>query len=31
MYTIKKNPQTISSGKDVELKEASYTVGGNVN
>jgi len=26
-----KNPQTINAGDDVERKEPSYTVGGNVN
>ena len=29
--SISKNLQTINPGKDVEKKEPSYTVGGNVN
>ena len=31
MATIKKNLQTINTGEDVEKKEPSWTVGGNVN
>ena len=31
MTIIKENPQTINVGEDVEKKELSYTVGGNVN
>ena len=27
----KKNPQIINTGESVEIKEPSYTVGGNVN
>ena len=31
MAIIKKNPQTTNAGESVEIREPSYTVGGNVN